>query len=58
MEVKFYMHLEKFQAIKTLNFHLELNFYKFSRVEKWKSFRLIATTFSLLELSLLDFVST
>ena len=40
---------------KTLKFHLGLNFFNFQKKMKQKGFRLIAKTFSLLELTLLDF---
>ena len=43
---------------KILKFHLKLNFHNFPRKKKWKSFRLIATTFSPLGLALLDSMST
>ena len=49
--------LGKIQTRKTLKFHIELNFYN-SQEREMDKFLLIATTFTPLELTLLDFVST
>ena len=57
MKSQFLQALGKTTNKKTLKFHLELNFNNFQQ-KKWKSFRLIALTISLLELTLLDSISS